>query len=409
MDLLRELRAWVRGRATSPLSAAPPIEPPPLRRWQSVWRYAAAVVIGAAAWLSVAEAQAEHAELLFFVDPFVGLVALVLIRFRRRWPLSVALVAAATSAVSTFAAGPAVVVVVSLSTRRRWREIAPVAAVLILGAYLYTFVQPRQTGSAVTGVAFAAVATAVLVATGMYIGARRDLVASLHDRAERAEREQAMRVDQAQANERARIAREMHDVLAHRISRIAMHAGALAYRSAPDPADARQAAEVIRTDAHAALTELRSVLGVLRQPGSPAETPGAPERPQPTLADLDALVEQARAGGMNVTVDRGDPPEPPLSDQVGRNAYRIVQEGLTNAAKHAPGAHVRVRLRRTADEFAVEVRNPLPFRTPNGPPGSGFGLIGLTERTTLAGGRFEHGAAGGEFLMRAWLPCEPVP
>ena len=260
-----------------------------------------------------------------------------------------------------------------------------------------------------TGVAFAAVATAVLVATGMYIGARRDLVASLHDRAERAEREQAMRVDQAQANERARIAREMHDVLAHRISRIAMHAGALAYRSAPDPADARQAAEVIRTDAHAALTELRSVLGVLRQPGSPAETPGAPERPQPTLADLDALVEQARASGMNVTVDRGDPPEPPLSDQVGRNAYRIVQEGLTNAAKHAPGAHVRVRLRRTADEFAVEVRNPLPFRTPNGPPGSGFGLIGLTERTTLAGGRFEHGAAGGEFLMRAWLPCEPVP
>ena len=133
-----------------------------------------------------------------------------------------------------------------------------------------------------------------LLATGMYIGARRELVASLHDRAERAEREQALRVEQAQANERARIAREMHDVLAHRMSLVAMHAGALAYRTDLSPEQTRHAAEVIQANAHRALADLREVLGLLREapiwprratgPSGPSrrccDVPG-PGRPRP--------------------------------------------------------------------------------------------------------------------------------
>ena len=135
------------------------------------------------------------------------------------------------------------------------------------------------------------------IAVGMYIGARRELVATLQDRAERAEREQALRVAQAQAHERTRIAREMHDVLAHRMSLVAMHAGALAYRDDLTPTETRETAEIIQANSHRALADLREILGVLRD----AEE-GAPHRPQPTLADVDTLVDDERAAGARITV-----------------------------------------------------------------------------------------------------------
>jgi signal transduction histidine kinase len=376
--------------------------PPPLRRYQSVWRYAVAFLVGGLVWSAVAESQAEHAELLFFVDPALGLVALVLLRYRRRWPFPTTMAIALISAVSTAAAGPLLVAAVSLSTRRRWREIIPMfVTVVLLGGLVSTWVQP-DTGSVTESLIFGAIVTAVAIATGMYIGARRELLATLQDRAARAEREQSLRVDQAHAHERARIAREMHDVLAHRISRIAMHAGALAYRTDLDPVATRQAAEVIQADAHGALNELRSVLGVLRD----AADPSGPERPQPTLADLETLVSEARAGGMNVSLVEAGQRDRPLVEQVGRSAYRIVQEGLTNAAKHAPGTRVTVLVTQADNEVAVEVRNRMPLRPVDSPPGAGFGLIGLTERTALVGGRLQHGVADGDFLMRAWLPNE---
>jgi signal transduction histidine kinase len=395
---LRTLGARIHAAFESPVRATPPM----LRRYQSVWRYALALLIGVTAWLSVAEAQASHAEFLFFLDPALGIVAFLLLPFRRRWPLRIGLAIAAIASVSTLAVGPLALSTTSLATRRREREIIPVYLVAVIAdAFIYAAVQPEPaSGSLLEGLVFGAIGVGIVVAIGMYIGARRDLVATLRERALRAEQDQALRVSQAQATERERIAREMHDVLAHRISRIAMHAGALAYRTDLEAAEAQQAAELIQADAHGALRELRSVLGVLRD-----HNDGVALRPQPTLADVEQLVLEARAAGMRVRVEPSLSAVPDVPEAVGRNAYRIIQEGLTNAAKHAPGTSVVVRLDHTAGgELAVEVCNPLPVRPVESPPGSGLGLIGLTERATLAGGRIEHGVRGGNYLIRAWLP-----
>ena len=146
---------------------------------------------------------------------------------------------------------------------------------------------------------FAIVFVCAATATGMYIGARRDLLATLQERAERAEREQGMRVEQAQVTERTRIAREMHDVLAHRLSLVAMHAGALSYTRGMSEAEVAEAADVIRSNTHHALADLRQILGVLRT----AETDAPPERPQPTLVDLSSLVQEAKGAGTTVRLD----------------------------------------------------------------------------------------------------------
>ncbi len=227
---------------------------------------------------------------------------------------------------------------------------------------------------------------AVLVTTGMLVRSQRQLIASLRKRARAAETEQRLRVEDARLLERERIAREMHDVLAHRISLLAVHAGALEYR--PDmAADQREAAGVIRQSAYEAMEDLREVIGVLRH-----DAPGAdPERPQPTLADVAALVRESRraygAGHAGGERPRAGPRPGPRR----RHAYRIVQEGLTNARKHAPDAEVTVSLDAGAD-LDIEIVNAVP-PGPSAPslPGSGAGLVGLAERVALLGGTLEHG------------------
>jgi signal transduction histidine kinase len=233
----------------------------------------------------------------------------------------------------------------------------------------------------------------------MYIGSRRELMWTLRARAERAEAEQELRVAQARGTERARIAREMHDVLAHRISQISLHAGALAYRSDLTPEETRASAEVIRDKAHEALTDLRGVLGVLRD----ATTGERLRAPQPTFADLPRLLDEARESGTRVEledlVEGGDVP-----DAAGRTVYRIVQEGITNARKHAPGALVTVRISGGPDDgIEVLLRNPVGFG-PSRTPGAGLGLVGLAERAELRGGRLDHGREGSTFVLRGWIP-----
>jgi signal transduction histidine kinase len=178
-----------------------------------------------------------------------------------------------------------------------------------------------------------------------------------------AERQHALQITEARTSERARIAREMHDVLAHRLSLVAMHAGALSYRRGLTEEQVAATADVIRASTHAALTDLREVLGVLRT----EELDGAPERPQPTLSTVPTLVEEAVAAGGNVRLHNevGDLSAAP--DTVGRSAYRVVQEALTNARKHAPDTTVDVVLRgRRGDELVVEVRNPCGSGRPPG-------------------------------------------
>ena len=228
--------------------------------------------------------------------------------------------------------------------------------------------------------------TAVVIGWGLFARARREQVLELRERAVRVEAEHRLRIEQARDAERRRIAREMHDVLAHRVSLLSLHAGALEYRSDATPEEVAEAAGVIRAAARDALEELRQVIGVLRDGGDG----GAPERPQPTLADIPALVEESRAAGMRVrcTIDVPEDRVPPAA--LGRTAYRIVQEGLTNARKHAPAAAVDVAHRGPGGgALVVEVvsRRPVGVAVASEPlPGAGSGLIGLGERVALAGG-----------------------
>jgi signal transduction histidine kinase len=232
----------------------------------------------------------------------------------------------------------------------------------------------------------------------MYVGSRRELIWTLRSRAERAEAEQELRVGQARSTERARIAREMHDVLAHRISQISMHAGALAFRDDLSAEEMRAGVGLIRERSHEALTDLRDVLGVLRD--DTGETRSAP---QPTYADLACLVAEARDSGMRVELeDLVEGGEPPVG--AGRTVYRIVQEGMTNARKHAPGALVTVRVGGCPDDgIEVLMRNRIGFG-PTHTPGAGLGLVGLTERAELRGGRLEARRLGSEFVLRGWIP-----
>ncbi|MFC0505474.1 sensor histidine kinase [Micromonospora costi] len=241
-----------------------------------------------------------------------------------------------------------------------------------------------------------------LLGWGTWARARHALVEALRDRARRAEQEQELRVAEARAAERNRIAREMHDVLAHRLSLLAAAAGAMEYRPDAPPERLSAAAGVIRTSAHQALNELREVVAVLRNddPDAPADEP-----PGQNLADLPRLVSEARAAGQSVEVDDSIAPPVEIPPLAGRTAYRIVQEGLTNARKHADGQPVTLALSGAPGAgLRIAVRNPAP---PGAAPDrdAGSGLIGLAERAALAGGRVTHRVGDdGHFHLDAWLP-----
>ncbi|MFV2197760.1 sensor histidine kinase [Nocardiopsis sp. LOL_012] len=234
---------------------------------------------------------------------------------------------------------------------------------------------------------------------GLWVGTRRQLVERLQERAERLEREQHLRAEHAITAERTRIAREMHDVVAHRVSLMVLHAGGLEV-SADDPRTI-EAAGLIRTTGREALTELRGILGVLRdEPGAEA-----PTAPQPALADLDRLVEQWRGAGTEVE-RTGSHTVGDLPPSVQRTVYRLVQEGLTNAAKHAPGAPVTVAVDRDGDSLRVEVANGPAAAPVPPPPHSGYGLAGLRERVALVGGTLTAGPRfDGGWRLRALLPA----
>jgi signal transduction histidine kinase len=196
-------------------------------------------------------------------------------------------------------------------------------------------------------------------------------------------------------------------VLAHRLSLVALHAGALAFRDDLTPVQIRETAGTIQANSQGALADLREILGLLRDPGNGIDA--TDHRPQPTLGDLDALLDDERAAGARITLraDLADVGAVPAS--TGRSAYRIVQEGLTNARKHAPHAAVTVELAgRPGSGLDLAVRNPVPVdRQHRADGGGGFGLVGLAERAAASHGRFEHGLTpDGEFLVRAWLPWD---
>ncbi|MCO5988586.1 histidine kinase [Actinoallomurus spadix] len=334
-------------------------------------------------------------------DVLIGALGCLALWWRRRRPVELGIALGTVSVLSVSVAGAACIALFTVAVHRPFRTVALVALVHLVVNALYTAVFPDPTQAYWAGLLWGAVVVAAVVAWGLFVRARRQLILSLRERALRAEAEQQLRVTQARHQERARIAREMHDVLAHRISLLSVHAGALEFRPDAPPTEIAKAAGVIRASAHQALQDLREVIGVLRE-DTAEETP---ERPQPNLGDLPTLIDESRRAGMTVVYENRLHDGDAIPTALGRSAYRTVQEALTNARKHAPDATVTVVVGGTAGtDLTIEVRNPL-VATASGIPGSGTGLIGLAERALLSGGRLEHGPTpDGEFRVRAWLP-----
>ncbi|MGZ0151412.1 sensor histidine kinase [Kribbella sp. WER1] len=328
--------------------------------------------------------------MLLVADLWTGLALCLTLWFRRRWPVQLALLACLLSTYSDSAAGPTLVLIMTVAVHKPWRTSVWVFAANFLATVVYINVRHVQDWT--TLLVIAAILYVAVAGWGQYIRSRRQLLQTLRDRADRAETVAKLQAEQAQLRAREEIAREMHDVLGHRLSLLSVHAGALAYRPDASTQEVAGAAEIIRASAHQALQDLREVIGVLRAPVG--------ELPQPAFADLPGLVEGSRAAGIPVelTLDA----DGPMPEHVGRTAYRIVQEGLTNAVKHAPGEPVTISVvGAPGNGLSVELRNPAPHRR----RGDGSGLKGLTERAALVDGRLEHGRTpDGDFRLYAWLP-----
>jgi signal transduction histidine kinase len=239
-------------------------------------------------------------------------------------------------------------------------------------------------------------------AVGVYVRTRALLLAALRDRAEKAEAERELLARDAVLTERTRIAREMHDAVGHRVSLMVLQAGAIEMAAA-DEHRVQQLAGQVQTAGRQALDELRQMVGVLRAEDG---EDGAPLGPQPGLADLPTLVADSRGAGMAVELTGPPSGSTPVDPAAGRAAYRIVQEALTNAGKHAPGAAVRVCVEQRDAGLVVRVTNgPAPGPV-DGAPSGGYGLVGLAERVRTLGGRLSAGPRlDGGFEVEAVLPA----
>ncbi|AQZ68127.1 sensor histidine kinase [[Actinomadura] parvosata subsp. kistnae] len=341
----------------------------------------------------------------WWLDVAVAAVSLVAALAQLRWPVHGALAATVLATLSPAATPAATTGALQVAQRRRFPVAAAVTAAGMAAHLVQGLWRPNSGISFGWWLLLICAAYGALLGWGALARSRRALLISLRERAARAEAEQGRRVAEARMAERHRLAREMHDVLAHRLSLVATHAGALEYRPDASPDRIAKAAGVVRTGVHQALEELRQVIVLLRE----QDDEGDDLEPHPDLADLPGLVAEAREAGQPVRLREGITGTTSLPPAVSRTAYRVVQEGLTNARKHAPGEPVEVLLEGApGTPLLIDVRNPLP---PPGTapivPGSGLGLVGLTERVRLAGGRLDHQGTGAEFVLRARLPWPP--
>lgn len=356
---------------------------------------------------------------------------------RRKWPIAVVLVAIAiTPAQMGFLMGIVGLYTLAASELPR-RIIALLAGMQLVGTLIVTFVQVRQSmnrGAWTLGdwfVPFAAIATSLGLTApplllGMYVGARRRLMESLRERADSLERELQLlaeraeeRAEWARGEERTRIAREMHDVVAHRVSLMVVHAAALQAVARKDPEKAVRNAVLVGDMGRQALTELREMLGVLRSGGSGVRAASVPlvavasavveEGEGPCLEELEELVGQSAAAGMVVELSvEGEVRS--YAPEIEQTAYRVVQEALTNAHKHAAGAKTHVRLAHRVAEIAMQVENGVPpevgAASAAGLPSGGNGLVGMRERVVALGGVFVSGPTeAGGFRVSAVIPA----
>jgi signal transduction histidine kinase len=343
--------------------------------------------------LLVEAALAAHAAVMGWAPALLAVripVIAIVVLLRRRAPL-VALAIATLDALPQGGLSGAVVVAAFAVTRHIGRWSVRLPALLLAG--LVTFLGLLPHWHAHTAVVYSACVVGWPATIGAYRAARIQLVAALAE----VESTQRLLAERAVLQERARIAGEMHDVVGHRVSLLALHAGAVEM-AARDPATVARLAGQMQATGRQALQELREMVGLLRT-GDPA-----PRAPQPTLSDLVTLVADARDAGMEVTLEPSGLARP-LPPTVERTAYRVIQEALTNAGRHAPGAPVRVAVDYRPTELLVGVENPSAGRSPATVPGPGHGLVGLRERVQSLGGRLAaRPRDDGGFRVEAVLP-----
>lgn len=389
-----------------------------------VWVYSAVIFTGVASWFIIwgthvqtipADASDDDigaTGLLMLLDVVLGIAAVCILPLRDRAPLTIAILTSGMLMFSTSTIGAAVLAAVHLAIVGSRLAITVTGGVWMLAALgnerVFTVLgSTTNTVDTLISITVEMLFYLVLVAIGRYRRARRETLTLLRERADHVERERERDVKTAKETERLRIAREMHDVLAHRISLVSLHAGALTYRDDLPREKITEAAHVIQESTALALEELRGLLGVLRNTGTDDQ-----RSPQPTLEHLPILLAEARATGVSVAVEfsgietsREQPLVQGLDETTSRVAYRVVQEALTNARKHAPGEPVRLRLTRDGGSLLVESHNRISENTPAA-PSSRMGLIGLTERVELAGGAVDSEETSSDFTLRARLPWD---
>lgn len=330
---------------------------------------------------------------------------------RRRRPLTVFAVLIAVCVVAivcglpTLAPGIAATVAMFALAYRAHRRLVLViassaAALLILLSF-------AAAGWSAVDMRIFQIGAAIAVAAALGDGARsrREYLRALRERAERAEHTREAEAQSRVAEERLRIARELHDAVGHQISVINLNAGLASARLREEPERAERALETIRRAARGALTEIGDLLRYLRAEEDPLP-------PRASLADLDALLERMRESGLVVEARIGDGVRA-SSGAASDVAYRVVQEGLVNAHKHGAGQRALLRIERSGDGLSVEIENPVASesagqRAHHDAPRSGFGLLGLRERVAAIGGTVESGVRGDRFVLTAHLPLQPT-
>jgi signal transduction histidine kinase len=372
-------------------------------RTRSIWFEAFVALVGTVSIaLGAAAGETPDSWPAAFAVVAGALMTVALFLFRRSAPLLPFALAAALTAISP-ADAPAVTVGIAITCYSlgryvgRW-PIRIAAAVVAAVAFVHPW-SPGTLNEFVSNVAGVAVVVVLPGMVGIWVRTRALLLAALRDRAERAEAERELLARDAVLTERTRIAREMHDAVGHRVSLMVLQAGAIEMAAA-DRGRVEELAGQVQAAGRQALDELRQMVGVLRAGEVDDE---APLGPQPGLADLPRLVEQSREAGMRVELTGCA--DAPVDDVVGRAAYRIVQEALTNAGKHAPGAPVTVAVDRTDKALEIRVVNGPSAGPLAQPPSGGFGLVGLAERVrTLGGTLTAEPRLDGGFAVEAVLP-----
>jgi signal transduction histidine kinase len=349
---------------------------------------AAVLFVLCSGWLGRQEVHAVHAGNLWFV----AFLTLPLV-FRRRAPMTVFLFIAGVALVQWFATGPLLadcallVAMYTVAAECEWLLVLAAALVLEAGVLMAT-VRWSVAGNAVKTFVFLSGLSFAALLAGVVVRALGSQLEWLAERAERLELERDQQASLAAAAERARIAREMHDVVSHNIQVMVTLADAAA--ASRDPERAAEAMHEVSGTGRHALADMRRLLGVLREePGADAPVSPAPYAPQPGLGELGTLVERVRGTGLPVSVEESGPPFT-VSGAAGLTVYRIVQEALTNALKHAdhPGS-VEIRLEYRDPDLSVQVTDD---GRPHGLSGNGSGAAGAVAEPTSPGGG--HGVAG---------------